>query len=124
MLTRADIELIKATRLEVIQNRTKIVTLIREVAGEEDPFTGNTKVVEIPSEIEVVWQTQTGKDVINYVNGVEVATGDVLADTPIETEVNGAKYIVRNDIKYVVKAVDNIGLGEDNRYVFLLRRVV
>lgn len=146
MLSDTDVEYIKSTRKEIVQHRLKPFILVGEVLGPEDPYTGNpTKTTE---EFEVLgtWTPMTGSGTsgtdYDYIDGVRVMSGDIIANVDIEYIIDGVARSVGNyvdinatyslssvthakkdGITYVVRAVEKLGLGEDNRYFILLRRV-
>lgn len=130
MLTKSDIELIKETRAEITQNRTDPIDLIHRIEGAEDPFTGEATTEDMPERIESTWRRWTsqspGSNDIEYVNGVRIESGDVMADFPIGPYMDDVRrvYHVDSDEWYDIQARDIIGLGEPNRNYLLLRRVV
>lgn len=127
MLTPKDIELIKRTREEITSYRLKQFTVIRSVEGAEDPYTGNP--IEGEEELEVLgtWHPVTGSGTsgtdYEYVGGVRVISGDITANIDIGYDIIGATHVVRDGERYAVRAVERLGLGEDNRYFILLRKV-
>lgn len=131
MLTRADIEFIKRTRAEITQNRTVSVILVHEgVQVGEDPLTGDPvyKAVEEPAE--GTWKSITsqsgGEGELIFVNGILAETDDVITNLDISYDMSDVDYVIHGDteIKYRIKARDEIGLGEINRHYILLKKVV
>lgn len=132
MLTDADIELIKRTRAEITQNRTDSVIIYQRQLTGEDPFTGDKTYEDIPTTVEATWTRLTSQsaggagDAIEYVNGVRVEPGNVIANFDIEdVDFEGVRDVmhVKSGERYTVKAYDTVGLGEDNRHYVLLERV-
>lgn len=129
MLTKADIEFIKQTRIEITQNRTNSVEIIHLVEGAEDPFTGDPAVTETPEVVEGTWRTYTsespGSNDISYVNGVRVESGDCMAEFDLSVDLSDVRRVklVRSGVTFDIQAKDKIGLGEINRHYVLLRKV-
>ena len=125
MLTKADIEFMKATRAELIANRTsKIIVKYKDVT-ERDPFTGEpiswgdvTRTVDA-----VVTEISTGIDRV-FIGGIEVQTGDIRVSIAIESLAEIADKITaitHDGREYEVLAVDKKGIGERNRFEILAR---
>lgn len=127
MLNDMDVELIKATRADITQHRLKPFTLIMTIEGAEDPYTGNPIEAEVEMEVLGTWVPMTGSGSsgtdFEYVDGVKIITGDIIADVGIEYNLDGATHVVRDGIRYVIRAIEKLGLGEDNRHFILMRRV-
>lgn len=127
MLTPKDIALIKSTREEITSYRLKPFTIIRTVEGAEDPYTGNP--IEGEEELEVLgtWSPVTGSGTsgtdYEYVGGVRVISGDITANISIGYDITGATHVVRDGERYAIRAVERLGLGDDNRYFILMRKV-
>lgn len=128
MLEEYDIELIKETRGEIIQHRLEEITIAQEVAGKIDSFTGNST-----DELQLTvgygtWTPMTGSGSggadYKYIDGVEVMEGDIIANFDISYDMTGVKALYKEGVKYAVRALEKIGLGADNRYFVLARRVI
>lgn len=128
MLNDNDVELIKATRKQITQHRLKPFTIVMTIDGAyEDPYTGNPVDAEVEFEVVGTWSPITGKGSggvdLEYVGGVKIVTGDIVADIGIEYNLDGATHVIRDGIRYVIQAIEKLGLGEDNRHFILMRRV-
>lgn len=127
MLNDNDVEFIKATRKQITQHRLKPFTLVMTIEGAEDPYTGNPIEAEIEYEVLGTWSPVTGSGSggvdFEYVGGVKVITGDIVADVSIEYNLDGATHVLRDGVRYVIQAIEKLGLGEDNRHFILMRRV-
>lgn len=129
MLTPEDVQLIRDTREEVVQLRTKSFDIIRtNPNGAVDSFTGRVGTTEEQFTVRGTWTPFTGSGTsgtdFKYVDGVEVEAGDIKANVSIDYDIKGARFVVKDGVRYAVKALEELGLGEDNRYFLLLRRVV
>jgi hypothetical protein len=128
MLNTQDIEFMNDNRAEVTQRRLKPLTLKRTVVGEEDPYTGNPTTTYPTSEVLGTWMALTGGGMggggdYEFVDGVKVASGDVVANISTEYEVEGTTEVVRDGKRYKVRAIEKLGIGVENRYFVLLRRI-
>lgn len=128
MLHEMDIELMNATRHEVTQLRLKPLTLVRTVLGAEDPFTGRKTTSKVNSEVLGTWMVLTGGGMggggdYEFVDGVKVQSGDVVANVSTDYDVTGVEEVIRLGKRYSVRALEPMGLGEFNRYFILLRRI-
>lgn len=126
MLETHDIEMIMETRGEIIQNRLEEIVIAQTITGEEDPFTGNPTTTEEMLTGYGTWSPMTGSGSggtdYRYIDGVEVMEGDIIANFGIEYEIGDVKALYKEGVKYVVRAVEKLGLGNDNRYFILARR--
>ena len=146
MLTNEDIEFIKQTRKEVVNNRQYDITIYWEVDGEKDPWTGEP--LEPTTDDKVVKSVVTEITAINkganrlIISGIEVEEGDIQFSISIEDiisipyflRVDNAddKYDIFGDVKnitydgreYTVLAQSKKGIGERNRVEFLGRRTI
>ena len=126
MLTLDDIDLIKFTRSEIEQNRKEPVTLYRETLTGNDPYTGEPIVSTTTEQVNAVVRgfhgTVGGERLI--VNGIAIQEGDVKLSVDISINLDGVKKVVINAVEYYIYSVIPRGLGTDNRYEVILRRVV
>ncbi|MGR6115803.1 hypothetical protein ACTHHL_04325 [Aeribacillus composti] len=129
MLTKYDIELIKRTRAEIMQNRTQSVILFHKAKVGIDPFTNDTKYEEFEEQVEATWRRYTsespGTDDIKYVNGVVAEVGDVFAEFDLAVDLSDVEKVkhVESGEFWRIRGVDKVGLGEPNRYYVLLGRM-
>lgn len=128
MLEAHDIEMIKETRGEIIQNRLEEITIAHKVAGFEDPFTGNPTTTTEMLTAYGTWTPMTGSGSggtdYKFIDGVEVMEGDIIANFGIEYNLGDVKALYKEGQKYVVRAIEKLGLGNDNRYFVLARRAI
>lgn len=129
MLTKEDIEWIKANRKETTRNRTFPISLRGEIEKGEDPITGEiiTEVVVEDTKATVTEITSAFKTDIGFVSGVEVEKGDLwvvidLDDIALFTH-DGFKDIIYDSEPYRVLAADREGIGEHNRVTIVARKV-
>lgn len=130
MLTRQDIEFIKANRKEIVANRTHKVTLMYESVIEEDEWTDEPTVEETPIDVDAVVteiSSSSGAGVdIQIVSGVVVEKGDIMIYVgfdvlPTDFKIDNVKSVVYYGKTYALMSHDRKGLGDDNRYVILAR---
>lgn len=130
MLTRQDIEFIKANRKEIVANRTHKVTLMYESVIEEDEWTNEPTVEETPIDVDAVVteiSSSSGAGVdIQIVSGVVVEKGDIMIYVgfdvlPTDFKIDNVKSVVYYGKTYALMSHDRKGLGDDNRYVILAR---
>ena len=128
MLTTTDIDFMNGTRTEITTLRLKPLTLKRTVVGEDDPYTGNPIITYSTDEVLGTWMALTGGGMggggdYEFVDGVKVQSGDVVANVSIEYDVEGTTEVIRNGKRYAVRAIEHLGIGEENRHFLLLRRI-
>lgn len=116
------------TRGEVTHLRLKPLTLIRTVVGEEDAYTGKPTTTKTPFEVLGTWMVLTGGGMggggeYEFVDGVKVNSGDVVANVSLDYDVTGVEEVVRNGKRYSVRAIEQLGIGEYNRHFILLRSI-
>lgn len=130
MLTRQDIEFIKANRKEIVANRTHKVTMMYESVIEEDKWTDEPTVEETPIDVDAVVteiSSSSGAGVdIQIVSGVVVEKGDIMIYVgfdvlPTDFKIDNVKSVVYYGKTYALMSHDRKGLGDDNRYVILAR---
>lgn len=146
MLTDEDIEFIKNTRKEVVNNRQHDITIYWEVDGDTDPWTGEP--LDPSTDDKVVKSVVTEITAINkganrlIIGGIEVEEGDIQFSISIEDIISipyflradstGDEYDLFDDVKnityddreYTVLAQSKKGIGERNRVEFLGRRTI
>lgn len=126
MLTQSDIEWIKANRADITGGRTETITLVREVSGEIDPYTGEEISGTVSEQVAVVWKeysTVSNGD-MSVVSGIEIREDDVRVSFDSSVDLSGVKYVLRGGIKFTLITIDEKGLGEINRYECVVRRTV
>lgn len=129
MLLKSDIELIKRTRKEVIQNRTEDVVLYRKTKIGEDKFTGDATYATTEETVEAVWLHYTsesvGTDDRKIVNGVLAEVGDAFAEFEMNVDLKGVDKVkhVPTGETWAIRGIDLIGIGEPNRQYVLLGKV-
>lgn len=130
MLTDADIEFMRQTRKEVVSNRQRDITLIWDVDGEEDPWTGEPIGPSTDSKVVKSVVTEITSMAVadrQIINGADVMEGDLWFSVDIENVlgIDDAISSVRHDDKdYTVIAKDKKGIGVRNRVEFLGRRTI
>lgn len=129
MLNDHDVQHIKETRKQITAHRLTDVVLYKRTEGPEDPFTGDPTYSETSDTVQGTWNSlisqSGGEGEIQFDNGVHVVTDDVILNLDIEIDVTGlseVKHVSTGD-HYVVKALDQKGLGGANRHYILLELV-
>lgn len=129
MLTKKDIEWIKANRKETTRNRTFPITLKGEFEIGRDPITDEpiTEPVTEETKATVTEITSAFKTDIGFVSGVEVEKGDLWVvidlDDMTKFEHDGYDDIIYDGDPYKVLAADREGIGEHNRVTIVARKV-
>lgn len=141
MLTAADVDWIRSNRAEITAHRTRRVAVEFEILGDPDPYTGEPTAEPTYEIVDALWRPNRRRAEKEYVNGIEVETGDVIAVFDLTLNVKAAKYVLRStyldnvavlgvtnkipaaDDKFRIVTAVKHGLGVDNRYTALLRRV-
>lgn len=126
MLTEHDIEFIKNTRSDIIANRTEPITLIHEVDGGSDPYTGEP-ISGVPTleEVDVIWKeysTVTNGD-RSVIGGIELMQNDIKVTIPAFVTLGDVDIIVHGGTPYSLLAIDAKGLGGTNRFECVARQV-
>ncbi|MHA4153198.1 hypothetical protein [Bacillus thuringiensis] len=122
MLTKNDIEQIRANRELIEQNRRESIILWRKGTKEEDPITGE----EIPGEdiqetVQVIWKKFTLEDKAKVL-GADVKEGEALVTFHLDINLNDVNHLERNGIKYLIMLIDERGLGGANRREVVVKR--
>lgn len=124
MLTKKDIEQIRANRELIEQNRRESIILWRKGTTEEDPITGEViGGVPLSETVQVVWKNFKLEDNVKFA-GTDVKEGEALVTFRLDIDLNNVEYLERNGIKYVIMLVDERGLGGINRREVVVKRVV
>jgi len=125
MLTESDKLWIKENRAQITEGRTVAVTLVMQSKVGEDPFTKEPIVSDISVVTSCVWRIYqaVSRTQIQTVNGITVEEGDVEVKFGNYVDVRDAKYIVREGVRYRVVSVNAAGIGEEYRFIALLRKV-
>lgn len=127
MLTDFDIAWMKATRAELVANRTSKINVKYSDVTERDPFTGEPAgETEVTRQVDaVVTEISTGVD-RDLAGGIEVQTGDLNVSISIDLIADIADNItaILYDGKdYEILAIDKKGIGVDNRYEIIARLI-
>lgn len=125
MLTREDINWIKANRAEILAHRTEQITITRRTKVGEDPYTSEPIYETTTETVDVVWKkySTVATNDRHVVGGVELLEGDV--QVSFEPDLNPYEItgIKRGAVDYKIVTVDDRGLGGLNRYECVVRRV-
>jgi len=129
MLSKDDIEFIKASREEIRNNRTRLIELIFKVSSGKDPVTGEDIVEIAKYEVHAVVTVMSSDRVLrrHLELGVEYKTGDIIVDInkedfPADMDYESLDTINYLGERYIDVAPVMLGLGDFNRYEFLGRR--
>ena len=129
MLSKDDIEFIKASREEIRNNRTRLIELIFKVSSGKDPVTGEDIVEIAKYEVHAVVTVMSSDRVLrrHLELGVEYKTGDIIVDInkedfPTDMDYESLDTINYLGERYIDVAPVMLGLGDFNRYEFLGRR--
>lgn len=131
MLTKEDIEFMKATRREIIANRTSKIIVKFEGEHVRDPISGEPigggveerEVDAIVTEISSRSSVRADRDIVG---GIVVQEGDLWMSIEIGQVADIADDLIRvvyRDKEYEVLAVDRKGIGEFNRVELLARMI-
>lgn len=131
MLTKEDIEFMKATRREIIANRTSKILVKFEGEPERDPISGEPigggveerEVDAIVTEISSRSSVRADRDIVG---GIVVQEGDLWLSIEIGQVADIADDLIRvvyRDREFEVLAVDRKGIGEFNRVELLARLI-
>lgn len=105
MLTESDIAWIKANRSEITAQRTESIVLVR--------FDGTQATVNAVFKMPGNGGEGTAADDLG---NVDLHQGDVRISLDSAADVNGAFEVIRGSKRYVLKDVDERGIGTKNRY--------
>lgn len=124
MLSQSDIDWIKSNRAEVTESRTELVDLIRQVAGEPDPYTGEANTSETRETVSAVWKEYStvangDRDVIG---GVELRQDDVKVTFDADVDLVGVNAVERQGVAFTIVSIDEKGIGGRNRLECVARR--
>ena len=129
MLSKDDIEFIKASREEIRNNRTRLIELVFKVSSGKDPVTGEDIVEIAKYEVHAVVTVMSSDRVLrrHLELGVEYKTGDIIVDInkedfPADMDYESLDTITYLGERYIDVAPVMLGLGDFNRYEFLGRR--
>ena len=131
MLTKEDIEFMKATRREIIANRTSKILVKFEGESVRDPISGEPigggveerEVDAVVTEISSRSSVRADRDIVG---GIVVQEGDLWLSIEIGQVADIADDLIRvvyRDKEYEVLAVDRKGIGEFNRVELLARMI-
>lgn len=125
MLSIEDIEYMKNNRNEIKQLRTDPVTLIRKVETDKDPYTGESIVTEVPETVEAIVRGFTG--VVGgeqlLIGGIAIRQGDVSMAFDSSVNLENITLVEHDGVEYTLFSVQGRGIGENNRYECIARRV-
>lgn len=128
MLTRSDIEFIKKSREEIIENRTDPIILYHNRVIGEDKLTGDPIYEQVEEEVSGTWRTyisqSPGTDDRQIIDGVVADIGDVFAEFGLDVNLDDVDKVkhVPTGTYWSIKGVDLVGIGEPNRQYVLLGR--
>lgn len=129
MLSKDDIEFIKASREEIRNNRTRLIELLFKVSSGKDLVTGEDIVEIVKYEVHAVVTVMSSDRVLrrHLELGVEYKTGDIIVDInkedfPADMDYESLDTIIYLGERYIDVAPVMLGLGDFNRYEFLGRR--
>lgn len=125
MLLSDDVNLIKSTRSEIVSNRQTTLTLYKRTITGNDPYTGEPIYSYTTTVVNAVisgFYSEVGGERL-LVNGIAIEKGDVKAVVDISVDLTGVTKVIHDSAEYTVISVAPRGLGEDNRYDVILRRV-
>lgn len=128
MLTKEDIEFMKATRQEIIANRTSKILVKFEGEPERDPISGEpigggVEEREVDAVVTEISSRRADRDIVG---GIVVKEGDLWLSIEIGQVADIADDLIRvvyRDREYEVLAVDRKGIGEFNRIELLARMI-
>ena len=131
MLTKEDIKFMKATRQEIIANRTSKILVKFEGEPVRDPISGEPiggsveerEVDAVVTEISSRSSVRADRDIVG---GIVVQEGDLWLSIEIGQVADIADDLIRvvyRDKEYEVLAVDRKGIGEFNRVEILARMI-
>ncbi len=126
MLSREDIDFIKATRTEILSGRTEPVELLRKTFT-NDPYTNEpVEGVVVEETVQATWQeysaVATVKD-FTVVKGVEFRRDTALVSFDLSVDLTDVKHIKRNGVLFEFLSINEAGLGEINRNEAVVRMV-
>jgi hypothetical protein len=126
VLLPEDIEMIKSTRRnEIVSNRQTPIILYKRSVLATDPYTGEityTHSTTVANAVVSGFYSEVGGEKL-LVNGIEIEKGDMRAVIDIDVDLSDVTKVVQDGKEFVVISVQPRGLGEDNRYDVILRRV-
>jgi hypothetical protein len=125
MLTESDKAWIQSNRTELTDGRTVAVTLAIVTEGTKDTYTDEPTTSEDTMLAECIWREyQTvARTQRSIVDGISVQEGDVEAKFDGAYDIPSVKYVKRGDDTYAIVSLNHTGIGEEYRYVALLRKV-
>ncbi|MRX54698.1 hypothetical protein GJU41_12010 [Bacillus idriensis] len=137
MLTNDDINFIKANRIEITENRTVPVVLLRTLPGDEDPYTGEfadeyvgnyamSATMYAEETVLAVWKeySSVANGDRSVIGGVELQQDDVQMTLDASVDMVGIERVKYLGETFEIITVDRRGIGDTNRYECVVRRVV
>lgn len=124
MLSQNDIEWIKSNRSAITESRTESIVLLREVAGEPDPFTGEGTSTIVRETADVIWKeySTVANGDRTVIGGVELLQDDVKVTFDASANLTGVYEVERQGEAFSLVAIDEKGIGGLNRYECVARR--
>lgn len=131
MLTKEDIKFMKATRQEIIANRTSKILVKFEGEPVRDPIScepigGGVEEREVDAVVTEISSRSSVRADRDIVGGIVVQEGDLWLSIEVEQVADIADDLIRvvyRDKEYEVLAVDRKGIGEFNRVELLARLI-
>lgn len=128
MLTKEDVKFMKATRQEIIANRTSKILVKFEGEPVRDPISGEpigggVEEREVDAVVTEISSRRADRDIVG---GIVVQEGDLWLSIEIGQVADIADDLIRvvyRDKEYEVLAVDRKGIGEFNRVEILARMI-
>lgn len=119
MLTEKDLLDIKATRKQLIANRTQVITITLASEGGEDPFTGEPISETVTKDVNSVVTDRTSRVAAErrISDGAEIIEGDIWFSIDVDEfdEVDNPRditYVIHDGLQHAVVACDPKGIGE------------
>lgn len=124
MLTEDDIKEIRDNREMIEQGRKEPVILYYKGFLEKDPITGE-EVPGLPRKetVQVVWKKITLVEKTKF-DTLDVTNGEALVTFHLSTDLENIEKIERRGVFYVIKLIDERGLGGINRREVIVKRVI
>ncbi|QWG39138.1 hypothetical protein EXW35_12045 [Bacillus mycoides] len=124
MLTEDDIKEIRENREMIEQGRREPVVLRIKGFSEKDPITGEEIQGEPRKEtVQVVWKKVTSVEKTKF-DTLDVTKGEALVTFHLSTDLEDIEQIERRGVFYVIKLIDERGLGGMNRREVIVKRVI
>lgn len=124
MLTEDDVKEIRENREMIEQGRKELVILHIKGVSEKDPITGEEILGKPKKEtVQVVWKKVTSVEKTKF-DTLDVTKGEALVTFHLNTDLENVERIERRGVFYVIKIIDERGLGGMNRREVIVKRVI